>query len=173
MWPENCTLFAAKYDDDKRVSGLVSDNGNFIGMLSSMLDTGENGWRSLASQLGIKREISVQFGLRGPDPTAELFFYMSTTDGLKDLTLVKLREHFKDMEQNALVNILQKYEGLCFVSHIINLSKCPQFLLCFDFLLFHSCAALAFVEPPFPTEDVLLCFGYRYAAETGWLYSSF
>lgn len=134
MWPENCTLFAAKYDDNKRVSDLVSHDGKFIGMLSSKLDTGENGWKSLASQLGIKPEMSVQFGLPGRGPTAELFSYMSTTDGLKGLTIVKLREHFVAMDQKALVNILQQYKGLCFASDIINLSKCPQFLLCFDFL---------------------------------------
>lgn len=114
MWPENSTLFAAKYDDDKKVSDLVSRDGKFIGMLSSMLDTEMNGWKLLASKLGIKPEISAQFGLRDPGPTAKLFFYMSTTDGLKDLTVGELRNHFKAMEQEALANILEEYEGLCF-----------------------------------------------------------
>ena len=173
MWPENSTLFAAKYDDDKKVSDLISHDEKFIGMLSSMLDTGMNGWKLLASQLTIKPEISAQFGLTSPGPTAQLFLYMSTTDGLKDLTVGELREHFEAMKLKALANILEQYEGLCFASHIINLSKCPRFLLCFDFLLFHSCAALTFVEPSFPIEHALLHFGDWYASETRWLYSLF
>lgn len=165
-------FYAANYGDGKKVSELVSDDGKFIGMLSSKLDTEMNGWKSLASKLEIKPEISAQFGLPGRGPTAELFFYMSTTDGLKDLTVGELREHFKEMEQKTLATILEQYKGLCFASHIINLSKCPRFFLCFDFLLFHSCAALTFVELSFPIEHALLHFGDWYTSETGWLYSA-
>ena len=133
---------------------LSRDDGKFIGMLSSKLDTGMNDWKSLASQFEIKHERTVQFGLPGPGPTAELFLYMSTTDGLKDLTIGELREHFKAMEQIKLVNILPKDKGLCFSGHIINLSKLWSCVLGFCsvltfFFFFHSCAALTFVEAPF------------------------
>lgn len=133
---------------------LSRDDGKFIGMLSSKLDTGMNDWKSLASQFEIKHERTVQFGLPGPGPTAELFLYMSTTDGLKDLTIGELRKHFKAMEQIKLVNILPKDKGLCFSGHIINLSKLWSCVLGFCsvltfFFFFHSCAALTFVEAPF------------------------
>ena len=105
------------------MSELISLDGKFIGILSSMLDTEMNGWKSLAPHFEITHETTVQFGLPGPGPTAELFFYMSTTDGLKDLTVGELRKHFEAMKQNKLVNILPKDKGLCFSSHIINLSR--------------------------------------------------
>lgn len=105
------------------MSELISLDGKFIGILSSMLDTEMNGWKSLAPHFEITHETSVQFGLPGPGPTAELFFYMSTTDGLKDLTVGELRKHFEAMKLKKLVNILPKDKGLCFSSHIINLSR--------------------------------------------------
>ena len=106
------------------MSQLTSRDGKFIGILSSMLDTEMNGWKSLAPHFNITKETIDQFGLPGPGPTAELFFYMSTTDDLKDLTVGELRKHFEAMmPQSKLVEILPKDKGLCFSSHIINLSR--------------------------------------------------
>ena len=119
-----------------------------------MLDTEMNGWKSLAPHFEITHETTVQFGLPGPGPTAELFFYMSTTDGLKDLTVGELRKHFEAMKQKKLVNILPKDKGLCFSSHIINLSRLWSCVLGFSsvltfFYFIHVQLALIFVDPLF------------------------
>ena len=135
MRPENSTFFAEKYDDENEVSELISRDGKFIGILSSMLDTEMNGWKSLALHFEIIQETTVQFGLPGPGPTAELFSYMSTTDSLKDLTVGELRKHFEAMQQQKLVNILPKDKGLCFNSHIINLSRLWSCVLGFSSVL--------------------------------------
>jgi len=98
------------------VSDLMSGQPKFIALLSDKLESGTIGnWRSLATQFDIRKQKTEQFGLRGSGPTGALFSHMRTTEGLRDLTVGQLTDHFRAMELNNLVNILEKpdYEGLC------------------------------------------------------------
>ena len=106
------------------MASLISGEPKFIAMLSSKLDKDSRtigNWKSLATQFGIRKQMTEQFGLRGLGPTAALFEHMSTAAGLKDLTMSELHDHFVAMERKDLVNILKKHEckGLfvlfCFV----------------------------------------------------------
>ena len=110
------------------LAALISGEPKFIAMLSSKLDKDSRtigNWKSLATQFGIRKQMTEQFGLRGLGPTAALFEHMSTADGLKDLTMSELREHFDAMERKDLINILKrhKFEGwfVLFCLVIINL----------------------------------------------------
>lgn len=100
------------------VADLIYGMPKFIAMLSSMLDKDSRSkignWKSLATQFGIRKQMTEQFGLRGLGPTAALFERMSTAAGLKDLTMSELRDHFVAMERKDLINILRKHncEGL-------------------------------------------------------------
>ena len=109
----------AGFHDEMNVGNLLFGQPNFITLLSPKLDKESRtigNWRSLATQFGIGKQKTEQFGLRGSGPTGALFLYMSTTGDLRNLTIGELREHFVAMERRDLVNILEKhnYEGLCF-----------------------------------------------------------
>ena len=93
------------------VVNLVFGQPGFIALLSSKLD-GETraigNWQSLATQFGIRKQKGEQFGLQSCGPTGALFLHMQTAQGLHDMTMEQLREHFKKMERNYLVKILAK-----------------------------------------------------------------
>ena len=131
------------------LAALISGEPKFIAMLSSKLDKDSRtigNWKSLATQFGIRKQMTEQFGLRGLGPTAALFEHMSTADGLKDLTMSELREHFVAMERKDLINILKrhKFEGLfvlfCLVIiKLISLWSCVLFLLYFkSYIYWHA-----------------------------------
>ena len=109
----------AGFHDEMNVGDLLFGQPKFIALLSPKLDKESRtigNWRSLATQFGIRKQKTEQFGLRGSGPTGALFSYMSTTKELRDLTMGELCQHFKAMERRDLVNILEKHncEGLCF-----------------------------------------------------------
>ena len=94
------------------VSDLMSGHPAFISLLSPKLDIESRtigNWRSLATQFGIRKQMTEQFGLRGSGPTGALFSYMRAAKGVHDLTMGELRKHFKAMGRNDLVNLLKKY----------------------------------------------------------------
>ena len=100
------------------VNNLMSGHPAFIALLSPKLDIESRtigNWRSLATQFGIRKQMTEQFGLRGSGPTGALFTYMGATEGVRDLKMGELRQHFKGMGRNDLVNLLKKdnFEGLC------------------------------------------------------------
>ena len=108
----HCSHLSEGYRDEMRVCDLVFGQPKFIDMLSSKLDKESRtigNWKSLATQFGIRKQKTEQFGLSGSGPTAALFQYISTADGLKDLTIGDLCEHFTAMERKDLVNVLQKH----------------------------------------------------------------
>lgn len=95
------------------VVDLMSGQPTFIALLSSKLDAETRtigNWQSLATQFGIRKQKTEQFGLRGCGPTGALFLHMQTAEGLRDMKMGKLHEHFKEMERNDLVKILEKYQ---------------------------------------------------------------
>jgi len=103
-----------------KVSDLISGEPKFIKLLSPKLDTESRtigNWRSLATEFGIRKQKTEQFGLRGSGPTGALFTYMRTAEGLRDLTMDQLRSYFQEMERKDLVNLLDKQDiqGYCFV----------------------------------------------------------
>ena len=94
-----------------KVSDLISGEPKFIKLLSPKLDMESRtigNWKSLAAEFGIRKQKTEQFGLRGSGPTGALFSYMRTAEGLRDLTMDKLRSHFQEMERKDLVNLLEK-----------------------------------------------------------------
>ena len=95
------------------VSDLMSGYPAFIALLSPKLDIESRtigNWRALATQFGIRKQMTEQFGLRGSGPTGALFSYMRATEGTRDLKMGELRKHFKEMGRNDLVNLLKKYK---------------------------------------------------------------
>ena len=102
------------------MSNLISGKPKFIKLLSPKLDIESRTigtWRSLATEFGIRKQKTEQFGLRGSGPTGALFLYMQTAEGLQGLTMAQLRSHFEEMGRKDLVNLLDKkgIEGTCFV----------------------------------------------------------
>ena len=96
-----------------KVSDLISGKPTFIKLLSPKLDIESRtigNWRSLATEFGIRKQKTEQFGLRGSGPTGALFSHMRTAKGLCDLTMEQLQKHFQEMERRDLVNLLSKYE---------------------------------------------------------------
>lgn len=92
---------------------LISGQPKFIKLLSSKLDMESRtigNWRSLATEFGIRKQRTEQFGLRGSGPTGALFLHMRTGKGLSDLTMGQLQKHFQEMERKDLVNLLSKQE---------------------------------------------------------------
>lgn len=122
------------------VSNLMSDEPEFIALLSSKLDKESRtigDWRSLARKFGIKKQKTEQFGLRGSGPTGALFLHISVTKGLRDLTMGELREHFVAMERIDLVNVLEKdynYEVKGNQAHQLSSNQLPKEALKFCFL---------------------------------------
>ena len=91
------------------MADLISGYPRFIKLLSPNLDMESRtigNWRSLATEFGIRKQKTEQFGLRGSGPTGALFVYIQTAKG--DLTMGQLHKHFEEMERKDLVNLLDK-----------------------------------------------------------------
>ena len=112
------------FKDNMKVGHLISGETKFIKLLSPKLDINSRtigNWRSLASEFGITKQVAEKFGLRGSGPSAALFRYIASTEKLRDLTMLKLHDHFEGMGRKDLVNLLKKefenksIEGLSFI----------------------------------------------------------
>ena len=112
------------FKDNMKVGHLISGETKFIKLLSPKLDINSRtigNWRSLASEFGITKQVAEKFGLRGSGPSAVLFRYIASTEKLRDLTMLKLHDHFEGMGRKDLVNLLKKefenksIEGLSFI----------------------------------------------------------
>lgn len=87
----------------------MSKDPKFIALLSSKLDVESiANWKRLATNFGVERQISNQFGLHGAGPTEALFLYIQTDEKLRRLTMGELRKHFCDMGRKKLVSLLEK-----------------------------------------------------------------
>ncbi|KAJ7339404.1 hypothetical protein OS493_005799 [Desmophyllum pertusum] len=103
-----------EFPDEMKVSDLISGEPKFIMLLSPKLDiessTDIGNWRSLATEFGIRIEKIEQFGLRGSGPAGALFSYMRAAEGLCDLTMGQLLDHFQAMKRLDLVYMLEKQQ---------------------------------------------------------------
>lgn len=87
----------------------MSKDPKFIDLLSSKLDVESiANWKRLATNFGIERQISNQFGLHGAGPTEALFLYIQTDEKLRRLTMGELHTYIRDMGRNKLVSLLEK-----------------------------------------------------------------
>ncbi len=96
-----------------KVCDLIFGQPKFIKLLSPKLDIESRtigNWKSLATEFGIRKQKTEQFGLRGSGPTGALFLHMQTAKGLSDLTMEQLQDHFQEMERKDLVNLLRKQQ---------------------------------------------------------------
>lgn len=114
------------FKDEMKVCDLISGQPMFMKLLSPKLDVESRtigNWRSLATEFGIRKQKTEQFGLRGSGPAGALFLHMRAAEGLCDLTMGQLLDHFQLMERKDLVNMLNKqqpkiesmYNPVCFV----------------------------------------------------------
>lgn len=103
------------------MGNLISGEPKFIKLLTPKLDIESRtigNWRSLATEFGIRKQKTEQFGLRGSGPAGALFLYMRTAEGLCNLTMAELQSHFEEMERKDLVNLLTKHgiKGMYFLN---------------------------------------------------------
>lgn len=119
-------FYAGGYKDETSVAELFEEDPEFNNILSSLDEKTMHNYKDLAKEFKINTIKIDQLGMRDSGgPTAFLFYYMSVTEGLKDLTMGQLCKHFKDMDLNKLVNIVKKHtiEGLCFCLFMTSLKR--------------------------------------------------
>lgn len=118
-------FYAGGYKDETSVVELFAKDPKFNNILSRLDEKTMHNYKDLAKEFKINTLKIDQLGMRGSGgPTAFLFYYMSFTEGLKDLTMGQLCELFKEMELIKLAKVVTKAtnEGLYFCLFMTSLA---------------------------------------------------
>ena len=117
--------YAGGYKDEASVVELFAEDPKFNNILSRLDEKTMHNYKNLAKEFKINTLKIDQLGMRfSGGPTAFLFYYMSFTEGLKDLTMHQLRKHFEEMKLIKLAKIVTKAtnEGLYFCLFMTSLA---------------------------------------------------
>lgn len=118
-------FYAGGYKDETSVVELFAKDPKFNNILSRLDEKTMHNYKDLAKEFKINTLKIDQLGMRGSGgPTAFLFYYMSFTEGLKDLTMGQLCELFKELELIKLAKVVTKAtnEGLYFCLFMTSLA---------------------------------------------------
>ena len=118
-------FYAGGYKDETSVVEFFAKDPKFNNILSRLDEKTMHNYKDLAKEFKINILKIDQLGMRGSGgPTAFLFYYMSFTEGLKDLTMGQLCKLFEEMELIKLAKVVTKAtnEGLYFCLFMTSLA---------------------------------------------------
>ena len=125
LYLQELLFCAGGYKDETSVVELFAKDPKFNNILSRLDEKTMHNYKDLAKEFKINILKIDQLGMRGSGgPTAFLFYYMSFTEGLKDLTMGQLCKHFEEMELIKLAKVVTKAtnEGLYFCLFMTSLA---------------------------------------------------